>query len=66
VGHAMFLDKADTALPQVLNRQVLPLLLEYYGGRADLVKKAVSVALVGTGMTVSEVGYQLQVKQAQA
>ena len=66
VGHAMFLDKVDTALPQVLNRQVLPLLLEYYGGRADLVKKAVGVALVGTGMAVSEVGYQLQVKQAQA
>jgi hypothetical protein len=66
VGHAMFLDKKPEDLPRVLNRQVLPLLLEYYGGRADLVKKALNEALIGTGMVVSEVGYQLQVKAAQA
>jgi hypothetical protein len=66
VGHAMFLDKKQEDLPRVLNRQVLPLLLEYYGGRGDLVQKALNEALAGTGMTVAEVGYQLQVKAAQA
>ncbi|RSK49397.1 McrB family protein [Hymenobacter rigui] len=62
VGHALFLGKTDAALPQVLNRQVLPLLLEYYGGRADLVKKMVGVALTGTGLTIGEERYQLRVQ----
>lgn len=61
IGHAMFLDKDEQALPNVLNRQVLPLLLEYYGGRQDLVKKVLSMALPAT-MEVSEANYQLQVK----
>ena len=66
VGHAMLLDKKDGELPRVLNRQVLPLLLEYYGGRADLVKKVLSTALKDSGMVVGEVGYQLQVTVAGA
>ncbi|NML65904.1 AAA domain-containing protein [Hymenobacter sp. RP-2-7] len=64
IGHALFLDKDEQALPDVLNRQVLPLLLEYYGGRQDLVKKVLSTALPAT-MEVDEANYQLRVKPKQ-
>jgi 5-methylcytosine-specific restriction protein B len=61
VGHALLLNLTDEQLALVLTRQVAPLLLEYYGGRVDLVKKALEQACVNTLLNVEEASYQLRV-----
>ena len=38
IGHAYFIDKQPDQLPGVFNNRVVPLLMEYFNGRIDLVK----------------------------
>jgi len=65
IGHAYFLGKTAVELPSVLNKKVVPLLLEYFSGRTDLVRKQLEDALAGTGMTVQlhPTTYQLEVSR---
>jgi hypothetical protein len=63
IGHAYFLSKTAADLPNVLNKKVVPLLLEYFSGRTDLVEKQLKDALTNTGLAVKrhETTYQLEV-----
>lgn len=62
IGHAYFLGKSAADLPDVLNKKVVPLLLEYFSGRTDFVEQQLKAALVATGLKVKRnASYQLEV-----
>lgn len=62
IGHAYFLGKTAAELPDVLNKKVVPLLLEYFSGRTDFVEKQLTDALATTGLKVKRnAAYQLEV-----
>lgn len=65
IGHAYFLGKTAGDLPAVLNKKVVPLLLEYFSGRTDLVRKQLEDALKDTGLVVQlhPATYQLEVSR---
>lgn len=58
IGHAYFINKADHELTAVLNNRVIPLLLEYFNGRADMVVKILEEA--GVTAVLNEHTHQLQ------
>ncbi len=64
IGHAYFLGKTVEELPGILNKKILPLLMEYFGGRNELVKPVIEAALQGTDWMVedNETTFQLVVK----
>ena len=65
IGHAYFLGKTMAELPDVLNKKVVPLLLEYFSGRTDFVEKQLTAALASTGLLVKRnAAYQLEVSAA--
>ena len=65
IGHAYFLGKTAAGLPDVLNKKVVPLLLEYFSGRTDFVEKQLTAALASTGLLVKRnAAYQLEVSAA--
>lgn len=62
IGHAYFLGKTAADLPDVLNKKVVPLLLEYFSGRTDFVEQQLKAALATTGLKVQRnTAYQLEV-----
>lgn len=44
IGHAYFIEKEPAQLPAVFNNRVIPLLMEYFNGRTDLVKTVLKEA----------------------
>ena len=65
IGHAYFLGKTMAELPDVLNKKVVPLLLEYFSGRTDFVEKQLTDSLATTGLKVKRnAAYQLEVSAA--
>ena len=58
IGHAYFIGKQDSQLKSVMDNRVIPLLMEYFNGRTDLVKKVLDEA--GIKHTHSELTYQLE------
>ncbi len=65
IGHAYFLGKTAADLPAVLNKKVVPLLLEYFSGRTDFVEKQLAAALAATSLQVTRnAAYQLEVSAA--
>ena len=65
IGHAYFMGTTAAGLPDVLNKKVVPLLLEYFGGRTDFVEQQLNAALATTGLRVQRnAAYQLAVSAA--
>ena len=63
IGHAYFMGKQPDQLPGVFNNRVIPLLMEYFNGRTDLVKTLLKDAGIDSErhpltdqLTVSDVG----------
>ncbi len=54
IGHAYFIGKAEVDLPNILNRNIIPLLYEYFYDQEKKVKDALAKALDGTSVTFSE------------
>jgi 5-methylcytosine-specific restriction protein B len=44
IGHAYFIDKPDDDFPKIMNRKIIPLLYEYFNGRAEFVKRILDSA----------------------
>lgn len=44
IGHSFFIDKPNTELPNIFNRKIIPLLLEYFQNNTESVKKVLSAA----------------------
>ena len=63
IGHAYFMGKQPGQLPGVFNNRVIPLLMEYFNGRTDLVKTLLNDAGIDSErhpltdqLTVNDVG----------
>lgn len=54
IGHAYFIDKTSADLPAILNRNIIPLLYEYFYDQEKKVKDALAKALEGTSVTFDE------------
>lgn len=54
IGHAYFIGKAAADLPNILNRNIIPLLYEYFYDQEKKVKDALAKALEGTSVTFDE------------
>ncbi|WP_019986598.1 McrB family protein [Rudanella lutea] len=58
IGHAYFIGKTDAQLKSVMDNRVIPLLMEYFNGRTDLVLQVLKEA--GTNCTINELTYQIE------
>lgn len=54
IGHAYFIGKTASDLPNILNRNIIPLLYEYFYDQEKKVKDALAKALEGTAVTFDE------------
>ena len=54
IGHAYFIGKTVEELPSILNRNIIPLLYEYFYDQEKKVKDALAKALEGTSVTFDE------------
>lgn len=54
IGHAYFIGKTASDLPNILNRNIIPLLYEYFYDQEKKVKDALAKALEGTSVTFDE------------
>ena len=54
IGHAYFIGKSEADLPNILNRNIIPLLYEYFYDQEKKVKDALAKALDGTSVTFAE------------
>jgi 5-methylcytosine-specific restriction protein B len=61
IGHSFFIGKTEADLPAIFNQKIVPLLHEYFNNRLDQVKDVVKA----TGLEITELNYQLQVKSVQ-
>lgn len=64
IGHSYFINKTDSDLANILNRNVIPLLYEYYYDVRSKVAKNIEEAIKDTGVTIVEDTFgRLSVKQ---
>lgn len=54
IGHAYFIGKSEADLPNILNRNIIPLLYEYFYDQEKKVKDALAKALDGTSVTIDD------------
>lgn len=54
IGHAYFIGKTKDDLPKILNRNIVPLLYEYFYDNEKKVKDALVKAIEGTGVKIIE------------
>lgn len=54
IGHAYFIGKSEADLPNILNRNIIPLLYEYFYDQEKKVKDALAKALEGTSVTLDD------------
>lgn len=53
IGHAYFIGKTAADLPNILNRNIIPLLYEYFYDQEKKVKDALAKALEGTAVSIA-------------
>lgn len=53
IGHAYFIGKTAADLPNILNRNIIPLLYEYFYDQEKKVKDALAKALEGTDVSIA-------------
>lgn len=58
IGHSFFIGKTSEELPAIFNRQIIPLLYEYFNNRPEQVREV----LQATGLEITEEHYQWVVK----
>ncbi len=54
IGHAYFIGKSEADLPNILNRNIIPLLYEYFYDQEKKVKDALAKALDGTSVAFDD------------
>ena len=52
IGHAYFMDKTENDLKDILNRNIIPLLYEYYYDNENSVNDVLREAIKGTNVTI--------------
>lgn len=57
IGHAYFINKSEEELEKILNREIIPLLYEYFFDDSKKVKNVVNLAIENTFLTISNNPY---------